>query len=260
MTKEEKIEYDKKRYIKNAEEIKEYQKEYRNNPDNKRKISERQKVYAERNKEIIKEKRKKAYHNKERKILNEEEKKLKSEYNKTYYQQNKTYIDESRKEYQKEYRIENLDYIKERLRREENIEKRKESNKIYKDNNKDKANEYYKNRRKNNPLFKLTQNIRNVTGRSFRDKGYTKKSRTYEILGCSYEMFFIYLESQFESWMSWENRGLYNGELNYGWDIDHIIPLSSARTKEEILKLSHYTNFQPLCSYTNRHIKRDNII
>ena len=60
--------------------------------------------------------------------------------------------------------------------------------------------------------------------------------------------------------MTWENWGKYNGELNYGWDIDHIIPLSSAKTEDDIIRLNHYTNLQPLCSYTNRHIKRDKIL
>lgn len=69
-----------------------------------------------------------------------------------------------------------------------------------------------------------------------------------------------YLESKFETWMNWENRGLYNGELNYGWDIDHIIPLSSAKTEDDIIKLNHYSNLQPLCSYTNRYIKKDLIL
>ena len=59
--------------------------------------------------------------------------------------------------------------------------------------------------------------------------------------------------------MSWDNYGLYNGDLNYGWDVDHIIPLSSANTEEELINLCHYTNLQPLCSHTNRYIKRDNI-
>ena len=59
--------------------------------------------------------------------------------------------------------------------------------------------------------------------------------------------------------MTWENRGLYNGELYYGWDIDHIIPISTAKTEEEIIKLNHYSNLQPLCSYTNRVIKRDKV-
>ena len=90
-------------------------------------------------------------------------------------------------------------------------------------------------------------------------KGYIKKSKTNEILGCSFEEFQFHLENKFENWMNWDNRGLYNGDFNYGWDIDHIIPLSSAKTEDEIIKLNHYSNLQPLCSYTNRYIKKDNI-
>lgn len=59
--------------------------------------------------------------------------------------------------------------------------------------------------------------------------------------------------------MSWDNYGIYDGKLNSGWDIDHIIPLSSANTEEELIKLNHYSNLQPLCSMTNRYIKKDNI-
>jgi hypothetical protein len=94
-----------------------------------------------------------------------------------------------------------------------------------------------------------------MIGNSLRGNGYLKESKTETILGCSFEEFKLYLESNFQDWMTWENRGLYNGELNYGWDIDHIIPLDSAETEEDIIKLNHYTNLQPLCSYTNRHIK-----
>ena len=42
-------------------------------------------------------------------------------------------------------------------------------------------------------------------------------------------------------------------------DIDHIIPLSSAKTEEDIIRLNHYTTLQPLCSYTNRYIKKNNL-
>ena len=57
--------------------------------------------------------------------------------------------------------------------------------------------------------------------------------------------------------MSWDNYGLYNGTLNYGWDIDHIIPVSSCNSEEDLIRLNHYTNLQPLCSKVNRDIKRN---
>jgi len=38
-----------------------------------------------------------------------------------------------------------------------------------------------------------------------------------------------------------------------------IIPVSSAKTEEELLLLNHYTNLQPLCSKINRDIKKSNI-
>jgi hypothetical protein len=113
-----------------------------------------------------------------------------------------------------------------------------------------------KERLKTDPLFKLSCNVRTLVRESIK-RGYTKKSKkTEEILGCNFEDLKQYFENLFEPWMSWENYGKYNGDLNYGWDIDHIIPLRVGKSDEEILKLNHYTNLQPLCGYTNRHIKR----
>lgn len=127
----------------------------------------------------------------------------------------------------------------------------------YYHSNKDIILEKVKIKKELNPLYKLTENIRSNIGNSFLTNGYKKNSKTHQILGCTFEEFFIYLESRFESWMNWGNKGKYNGEFNYGWDLDHIIPISSAKTEEDIYKLNHYTNFQPLCSHINRDIKRD---
>jgi hypothetical protein len=125
-------------------------------------------------------------------------------------------------------------------------------------NNKDKELQYNKNRTINmTPLQRLKNNMRNSIRLYLERNGFIKKSKTEIILGCSFDEFKYHLESKFETWMNWDNHGKFNGEYNHGWDIDHIIPLSSASTEEEILKLNHYTNLQPLCSKVNRHEKRD---
>jgi hypothetical protein len=168
----------------------------------------------------------------------------------------------------KEQYLDNIESAKKRQREysAQNKEKRLEYNKnnkgkIREYNNKTKKQRlnYYNNRYKNDNLYKLKSIIRSRINESLKKKGYTKKSKTYIILGCTFEELFIYLESKFEPWMNWENQGWYNGELNYGWDIDHIIPLSSAKTEEDVIRLNHYTNLQPLCSKVNRDIKRDRL-
>ena len=112
------------------------------------------------------------------------------------------------------------------------------------------------------PLYKLkvsfSRRLNKLIKRVEFDKS-TNKPYYLDKLGCSFEEFKIYLESKFEDWMTWENYGLYNGELNYGWDIDHIIPSATAKTEDDIYNLSHYTNLQPLCSKINRDIKKDKI-
>lgn len=143
---------------------------------------------------------------------------------------------------------------------EKNSSKLKEYRKQYYKNNKEKVlkknREISDNRRLNDPLYKLKYNIRIIIGSSIRKGGYTKKSKTQNILGCTFEEFKTHIEGKFQNWMSWENYGKYNGQLNFGWDIDHIIPLSSAKTENELIQLNHYTNLQPLCSKINRDIKR----
>ena len=187
------------------------------------------------------------------------------------------------KEYKKNYRLENIDSLNEIDRKyyKDNKELIREKQKIYYTDNKEVVREIQKEYRENNReeltlknreyskkyynknkediLFRLIKNSRCMIGNSLRGNGYLKESKTETILGCSFVEFKLYLESKLEPWMNWDNYGLFNGELNYGWDIDHIIPLNSAKTEEDIIKLNHYTNLQPLCSYTNRYIKMDKI-
>ena len=56
----------------------------------------------------------------------------------------------------------------------------------------------------------------------------------------------------------------YKNNYGYEWDkkepvhIDHIIPLATAKTKEEVIKLNHYTNLQLLKAKDNWQ-KRDKL-
>ena len=108
-----------------------------------------------------------------------------------------------------------------------------------------------RNRRRVDPLFNLKNNTRSLINTSLKSKGFDKKSKTSQILGCSFEDFKLYIESKFEIWMNWENHGEYTGNYNETWQYDHIIPISSAKNEEDIIKLNHYTNLQPLCSKKN---------
>ena len=196
----------------------------------------------------------------------------KKDYNKEYREKNKEKIAENKKKWceankekikkrREEYKEINKEVISEKNKeyREKNKEKIKEYRKEYRKKNRDKINEYERNKRKVDELYWLKTKLRSTISDSLRYKGYTKNTKTFEILGCTFEELKVYLESKFEPWMNWENRGLYNGEPNYGWDIDHIIPLSIGNTMDEIIKLNHYTNLKPLCGFVNRDLKKDKI-
>jgi hypothetical protein len=100
------------------------------------------------------------------------------------------------------------------------------------------------NRRKNEPIFKLKSLIRSRVWNFLNYNNITKRNKTFYIVGCSPEFLKEYLENQFTKGMSWELMGSHI-------HIDHIIPLSSAKTKEEVYKLFHYTNLQPLWAKDN---------
>lgn len=94
-------------------------------------------------------------------------------------------------------------------------------------------------------LEKIKKNIRTLTYMSFRrykEKKYVKGKKTEHILGCTLDQFVCYIQSLFTEGMTLENQGKGPGK----WNIDHITPISSAQTEEEIYKLNHYTNLQPL--------------
>ena len=165
----------------------------------------------------------------------EENKEAKKEYLKNYKKVNK----ENLKLKNKKYREENCD----------KIIKWKETNKNYfkeyRQDNKLNAKNYFKQRFDNEPIFKFKHNVRRLILHSFKrsSRTFKKSDRTEVILGCKIEEFINHISKKFTEGMTLENHG--------EWHIDHIIPLATAKTKEDVILLNHYTNLQPLWAKDN---------
>lgn len=142
--------------------------------------------------------------------------------------------------YDDKMRIRHKNYV------DSNRDKVKDMNDKWRKNNPEKLKEYrkrYQELIKSDPIRALKEKIRHIIKNSFKRVDYSKNERTENILGCKYEYFIKHIEKQFKDGMSWDNHG--------EWHFDHIIPISSAKTEEEVMNLNHYTNFQPLWAFDN---------
>jgi len=169
------------------------------------------------------------------------------------------------KEVRKAYLKRNADKIAKQKKEwyDKNKQQQLDYGRTWRANNKEHMREYQRNKIIQDPLYKLKKNIKTCIWASFNQIGTPKPSKTELILGCTYEELLLHLERQFEEWMNWNNKGNWNGtpdKPNVAWDVDHIIPLATAKNVSDVIKLNHYTNLQPLCSYTNRYIKQNNML
>jgi len=141
--------------------------------------------------------------------------------------------------------------------REDNKDKIKESKKQYRENNKDKIKEYQKeyqkdywaNRSKVDPFFKLTKYIRSRTTNAVRLYSLSKNNSTMKMLGCDKNTLMEHLQKTGEQYDSNFNVYDYDSTL---YHIDHI------KTFEDVSKgiytldeVCHYTNLQILPSDIN---------
>lgn len=131
------------------------------------------------------------------------------------------------------YRVKNrskmLAYLAEYRRKPENIEARKK---------------WWRDRYDNDPVFAAAKRARSLISEGLRRAGVKKNSKTEQILGCSLPEFQRHIERQFQRGMSWDNKG--------DWEVDHIIPIASASSIEDVFALNHYTNLRPLWRKANR--------
>lgn len=88
---------------------------------------------------------------------------------------------------------------------------------------------------KNDPLLSLCRRIRKLVWININKQGYTKRSRTFELLGCSKEELLIHLGPKPE------------GAIH----LDHICPCSQSIDEVELIKLQHYSNLRWLAASEN---------
>ena len=176
------------------------------------------------------------------------------EQNKAYLDANKEKISEQNKAYRKANKEQIAD--KKKAYYEANKEKLLEQKKVYYEADKerilDQQSIYKKQRRKSDPLYRVTLNYRRSCLRAFKSISQKKNFKSLKLLGLeTWEELAKRLEPQFYDHPKTGEKMTFDNHGFHGWHIDHIIPLSTATTEEEIIKLCHYTNLQPMWAEEN---------
>ncbi len=162
----------------------------------------------------------------------EQKKKKRDWMNNKYAEDSK--LRERKRDYQSNYREENLDKIKE-----------------YEKNNRDKINAraraYLPKRRAADLNFKLRERCRIMVHKALTRKNVNRSNRTRILLGCDEKFLKKHLESFFTEGMSWENWN------QFGWHIDHIRPCQSFdfESIEQRKVAFNWRNLQPLWASEN---------
>lgn len=106
-----------------------------------------------------------------------------------------------------------------------------------------KSSDYHLSRMKEDPFYRFKARCRKRVWAAFNENGYSKKTKTFDLIGCSQEFLLRYMEGKFSEGMSWDNYG--------EWHVDHIVPFSAASNQDEVQALCHYLNLQPLWADEN---------
>lgn len=134
---------------------------------------------------------------------------------------------------------------KDKLSDEEKKKRRQISNQKYKAAHKEQANQYVRERKQTDPVYKLKCQARNTIYHSFARTGNAKQERCERVTGLPISDLITYLCSTYEQ------------VYGKAWDgiepvhIDHIVPLATAKTEDDVMRLCHYTNLQLLTARDN---------
>jgi hypothetical protein len=214
----------------NKHRIKLAKEQYHRDPEYRKKQSVRSREYQKTVPEKTKEWRKKWSSNNRDKI---------NEFNREYYHKRIEYFKDKNKRYHRK-RWDSDSEHRERVNNssKERFQKLYYNDEEFKQKVIEKQVNYHRERYNTDELYKFKTDIRKTVYSSFKRKGYGKNTKSRKILGEDWGVVKEYIESQFSEGMTWDNYG--------EWVFDHKIPISICETEEEVIKLNHYTNFQPL--------------
>lgn len=222
---------DKERRKINADKIKEQKRAYR--IANKDKIKKYNEQYRKVNAEKIKQVSNLWYH-RNRETINTKRKNLATPIakRKNAIRAHKWYFNNRQKslETHKTYRSNNSEKLK-----------------VYKcrKNNRKKINQYFRDRKQRDVYFKLSKSLRDRARQAIKNR---KNYDSYiNLLGCTLNQFECFIESKWQTGMTWSNWSL------TGWHLDHVKPIKEfdLNNPEEIKDCFHYTNIQPLFAKEN---------
>lgn len=169
-------------------------------------------------------------------------------YNKKYKANHKDKQKEYKENYKKKHNLESIndkEYMKKY--REEHKEYFKEYSKKYAQKKKEERKKIKKLKEESdNKINEIKQRTRCLINKCFVRKGYRKNTKTEKLLGCDFNTFYQHLIQTFEKTYGYQWDGIEKV------DIDHIIPLATAKSEEEVINLCHYTNLQLLKRIDNR--------
>ncbi|CAB5226495.1 hypothetical protein UFOVP760_269 [uncultured Caudovirales phage] len=164
---------------------------------------------------------------------------------KTLLKQHREANKEKMKEYNKQY------YQNTKEIRKENYDI--EYYRAYRNNNKEKLNQYRKDKRVEDVNYRISCHLRGRLYHALKAKNLRKTNRAHELVGCTLHELKLHLESQWLPGMSWENNTI------NGWHIDHIRPIDSfdLNDSQQQKECFHYSNLRPLWAAENLSRSKD---
>lgn len=164
---------------------------------------------------------------------------------------------ECKKELQKQYYEEHIDYRKkyDKIYGDAHREYRNAQQRLYNALNKDEITERERQKRKNNVTYNINCNVNSRLRACIKQNFYkTKWNKTEELFSFNFKQLKEYFESLFTPEMNWNNYGDY-------WEIDHIIPMNqfsfTSYTDKDFQICWSLMNLRPLEKSLNRSRPKD---